>query len=82
MDKLDLCRARELDGIFISRDAQLKVEAAKRAFDMQGNQILPVANYNKDSIQDYKIDVLALQAIENILQEAIVFIKTKVDEKI
>lgn len=76
MDKLDLCGSGRLKGIFKSRDAKLKVKNAKERFDMQENQILPVANYINQSTQDIFRDVLALQAIENILQEAAVYINS------
>ena len=54
----------------------MKVKNAKERFDMQENQILPVANYINQSTQDIFRDVLALQAIENILQEAAVYINS------
>nr|XP_022301341.1 uncharacterized protein LOC111109495 isoform X2 [Crassostrea virginica] len=71
VDKLDLCGYGHLNDVFKSRDVKLKVQTAKSKFDLQANQILPVANYVDETTQDIIKDVLALQAIENILQEAV-----------
>lgn len=74
MDKLDLCGYGHLNGVFLSRDVKLKVQAAKSNFDLQENQILPVANYVDQTKQNIIKDVLALQAVENILQEAVSYL--------
>lgn len=74
MDQLELYELRSVRSIFFSRDAKIKVERAKRKFDVQDNQILPVANYVSGTTQDVNRDVLALQAAKSILQEALSFI--------
>ena len=74
MDQLELYELRSVRSIFLSRDAKIKVERAKRKFDVQDNQILPVANYVSGTTQDVNRDVLALQAAKSILQEALSFI--------
>ena len=74
MDGLELYELRSIRSIFLSRDAQKKVELAKRKFDLQDNQILPIANYISGAKQDIYRDVLALKAAKTILQEALSFI--------
>ena len=79
IDQLDLYEFKAVRSIFLSRDAKLKVESAKIRFDLQDNQILPIANYVDGTHQDIYRDVLTLQAVENILQEALVFLEDKPD---
>ena len=74
MDQLELYELRSVRSIFLSRDAKVKVERAKRKFDVQDNQILPVANYVSGTKQVVNKDVLGLQAAKSILQEALSFI--------
>lgn len=74
VDRLDLCGSGDLSGIFRSRHAEIKVNQAKQLFDFGGCQILPIANYTNESTQSNSKDVLALLALDNILQEAIAHI--------
>lgn len=74
VDRLDLCGSGDLSGIFRSRHAQTKVKQAKRLFDFHDCQILPIANYTKGNTQNNPQDVLALLALDNILQEAMAYI--------
>lgn len=74
VDKLDLCGSGDLSGIFRSRHAQIKVNQAKQLFDFHDCQILPIANYTNGSTQNNPQDVLALLALDNILQEAMAYI--------
>lgn len=74
MDRLELYELGSIRSIFLSRDAKMKVESAKAKFDLQDNQILPVVNYVSATKQDIYRDVLALQAVRNILQESLSFI--------
>lgn len=78
MDQLELYELGSVRSIFRSRDAKLKVEKAKLKFDLQDNQILPVANYVYGTSQDVDRDVLVLQAVKNILQEVLSFIADKI----
>lgn len=77
MDELDLYELKAVRSIFVSRDAQRKVESAKIRFGLQDNQILPIANYVDGTDQDIYRDVLALHAVENILQGALTFLENK-----
>lgn len=78
VDQLTLCGFDgELKGIFRSRQAKLKVELAKKNFGIQDCQVLPIANYVKGMEQNTTQDVLALLTIDNILQEAITYIKNE-----
>ena len=75
MDKLDLYELNAVRSIFRSRDAKLKTESAKIKFGLQDHQILPIANYVEGMHQDIFRDILALQAVENILQEVLVYLE-------
>lgn len=71
VDKLDMCVYGDLTKLFVSRHVQKKVELAKEIFSLQDIQILPVANYVSGITQNIAQDILALQALENILHETI-----------
>lgn len=75
MDKLELCGSGEVGGIFWSRQVDIKVKLAKETFGLQDNQILPIANYVGETKQQLPKDILALQAMDNILEEALAYIK-------
>lgn len=75
MDQLDLYELKAVRSIFHSKDAKVKAERAKQKFGLHDHQILPIANYVEGTNQDICRDVLALQAVENILQETLVFLE-------
>lgn len=75
MDKLDLCGLSDCSGIFQSRHASKKMQLAKTIFGVKGNQIQPIANYVDETRRNNIKDILALQAILNILQEAVTYIE-------
>lgn len=75
MDKLDKCVSGDLTKIFVSGHVNEKVQLAKKIFGLHDNQILPIANYVTETTQNIAHDVLALAAIENILNEALCYIK-------
>lgn len=78
MDQQTLCGFDgDLKGIFRSRQAKQKVELAIKNFGVQDCQVLPIANYVKGMEQNTTLDVLALLTIDNILQEAITYIKNE-----
>lgn len=55
-----------------------KVRLAKDKFGFQESQILPIASYVNETRQNIIKDVLALQAVENILNEALEYVKNQV----
>lgn len=65
--------------MYISKHMDDKVRLAKHEFGLQDSHILPIANYVQGTRQNITQDVLALQAIENILDEALVYIKNNPD---
>lgn len=75
VDKLELCGSGEVSEVFRSRHAYQKVNKAKGTFGLQDNQILPIASYVRGTTQNLSQDVLALLALENILEEAVAYIK-------
>lgn len=75
VDKLDKCVSGDLTKIFVSGHVNEKVQLAKKIFGLHDNQILPIANYVMETTQNIAHDVLALAAIENILNEALCYIK-------
>lgn len=75
MDKLDLCGLGDCSGIFKSRHAYKKVQLAKSIFGVHDSQILPIANYVDETRRSDIKDILALQAILNILHEAVTYIE-------
>uniref|UniRef100_A0A8W8LW44 Uncharacterized protein n=2 Tax=Magallana TaxID=2171616 RepID=A0A8W8LW44_MAGGI len=78
VDKLDLCGSGDLSGIFLSRHVNIKVDLAKQTFGLNDCQILPVVNYVKGNTQNITQDVLALTAIDSILEEALSYISEQV----
>lgn len=68
VDQLDLCIPGDLSGIFKSKQMADKVRLAKDKFGLQESQILPIASYVNETRQNIIKDVLALQAVENILK--------------
>lgn len=74
VDQLDLYIPGDLSGIFKSKQMADKVRLAKDKFGLQESQILPIASY----VQNITKDVLALQAVENILNEALGYVKNQV----
>lgn len=75
MDKLDLCGLGDCSGIFQSMHASKKVQLAKTIFGVHDNQIQPIANYVDETRRSNIKDILALQAILNIFQEALTYIE-------
>lgn len=73
-----LCRAGELNGIFKNEKVKNKVEEAKKIFRSHDCQVLPVANYVSGTTQNITQDVLALLAINNIVQEALLYIGNEI----
>lgn len=81
VDQLRLCGfPSDLSGIFKSRQMDLKVQLAIKNFSLQDCQVLPIANYAHGFEQNITQDVLALLTIDNILQEAISYIKNETQE--
>lgn len=78
VDQLDLCTPGDLSGIFKSKQMADKVRLAKEKFGLQESQILPIASYVQETRQNITKDVLALQAVENILSEALEYVKNQV----
>lgn len=80
VDQLNLCGFHgDLSGIFRSRQMKLKADLAERNFGIQHCQVLPIANYVSGMEQNITQDVLALLTIDNILQEAIAYIKNETE---
>lgn len=75
MDKLDLCGLGDCSGIFQSRHASKNVQLAKTIFGVRDSQIQPIANYVDETRRNIIKDMLALQAILNILLEAVSYIE-------
>lgn len=73
-----MCVSDDLTKIFVSGHVNEKVQLAKKIFGLQDNQILPIASYVKGTTQNIAHDVLALAAIENILNEALCYIKNNI----
>lgn len=78
MDKLDLCGNDDVSGVFRSRHAQQKVQLVKEKFGLHNCKILPVANYINGPTQNIKGDVLALLAMNNIIEESLAYIENAV----
>lgn len=72
-----LCQSGNLNSIFRSEKAYNKVDEAKNIFRFQDCQILPVANYVQGTTQNMTQDVLALLALNNIVQEAMSYIENE-----
>lgn len=73
-----LCGAGELNGIFKNEKVKSKVEEAKKIFRFHDCQVLPVANYVSGTTQNITQDVLALLAMNNIVQEALLYIGNEI----
>lgn len=71
MDQFDLCIPGDLSGIFKSKQMADKVRLAKDKSGLQESQIVPIASYVNENRQNIINDGLALQAVENILNEAL-----------
>lgn len=69
VDKLLPDGPDKLDCIFHNRHVYDKVRKAKELFSLQDCHILPIANYVNSAHQNLNQDVLALLALDNILQE-------------
>lgn len=78
VDTPDLCIPGDLSGIYKSKHMADKVRLAKNKFELQESQILPIASYVQETRQNITKDVLALQAVENILNEALGYVKNQV----
>lgn len=78
IDNLDLCAAGDLSSLFVSRQAERKVNIAKAIFRLHDSQILPIANYVRGTTQNVNQDILTLQAVENILNEAVSYIENQI----
>lgn len=73
-----LCHPSNMDGIFRNEKVYKAVEEAKRMFHVHDCQVLPIANYVQGTTQNITQDVLALLAINNIVQEAISYIENEI----
>lgn len=71
MDKLHPGGPDKLNGIFHNRLLYDKVRRVKEIFSLQDCHILPIANYVNSDKQNLNQDVLALQALDNIVQETL-----------
>lgn len=78
VDTLDLCGNGDVSGVFRSRHAQQKVQKVKEKLVLHDCQFLPVANYIRESTQNIKEDVLALLAMNNIIEESLAYIENEV----
>lgn len=72
-----LCQPGNLNSIFRSEKAYKKVDETQKIFRFQDCQILPVANYVRGTTQNMTQDVLALLALNNIVQEAMSYIENE-----
>ena len=75
MDELYLCARNPLENIYWSEQAKKKVDKARDLFSLSNPQMLPVANYTTERKPVITKDVLALEALDNILHQALSFIK-------
>lgn len=76
IDLLGLCESHpELYHVYKSKKVKEKVEAAEKKFGLSKASILPVANYVNETRPTIRKDNLALDALDNILQQAVFFIK-------
>lgn len=79
VDMLDLCKSHpDLKNIYWSSAVKSKVDAAGQKFCLRNAYILPVANYVDEIQPTITKDILALEALDNILQQAVFFIKDNV----
>lgn len=78
VDLLELCGNGDLSGIFRSKHVEEKVNIAKAEFDLQDCQILPIANYVTGTEKELNQDILALLTMDNIIEEALTYIKNEI----
>ncbi|XP_078310080.1 interferon-induced protein 44-like [Crassostrea virginica] len=79
VDRLNLCKSHpQLKYIYWSKVVKEKVETAGYTFCLRNAYILPIANYVNETEPTITTDVLALEALDNILQQAVFFIKDNV----
>lgn len=71
MDKLHPGEPDQLSGIFHNRLLYDKVKKVKEICSLQDCHILPIANYVNSDKQNLNQDILALLALDNILQETL-----------
>lgn len=71
VDKLHPGDPEKLSGIFHNRLVDDKVRKVKEIFSLQDCHILPIVNYVNSKKQNLNQDVLALLALDNILQESL-----------
>lgn len=71
VDKLHPGDPEKLRGIFHNRLVHDKVRKVKEIFSLQDCHILPIVNYVNSKKQNLNQDVLALLALDNILQESL-----------
>lgn len=71
VDRLHLGEPNQAHGIFKNRVLYDKVRKVKEIFGLQDCHILPIANYVNSDKQNLNQDVLALLALDNILQETV-----------
>lgn len=71
VDKLHPGEPDQLSGIFHNRLLYDKVKKVKEIFSLQDCHILPIANYVNSDKQNLNQDILALLALDNILQETL-----------
>lgn len=76
-DKPSVCGYSGLSYIFWSKEAKNKVENAKDLFALQDCQVHLIANYVSGTTRTVTQDVLALLAMDNIIQEALLYIEYK-----
>lgn len=77
VDLLELCGNGDLSCVFRSKHMEEKVNKAKNEFNLQDCQILPIANYVEGNEKQLYHDILALLAMDNILEEAVSYIKNE-----
>lgn len=78
IDMLSVCKKHpKLDYVYWSPTVKEKVEAAQEKFGLSKASILPVANYVDEMKPTIPNDILALDALDNILQQALFFIRDK-----
>ena len=75
IDELEFCVNHPLEYIYWSKEAKLRAEAARDMFLLSNPQILAVANYTIERKPVITKDVLALEALDNILHQALSFIE-------
>lgn len=78
VDLLQLCGNGDLSGIFRSKHVEKKVNRAQEEFGLQDCQILPIANYVTGTEKQLYQDILALLTIDNIIEEALTYIKNEI----